>query len=105
MLSCRQSKFLNMSHTHRIALLEDNSRQLEKLESYLSQIPHVEIVLKSKSSAHFFDEVDTVQPEILVADLTLNDSMNGVEVAQEVKLPVMFMGDVKEYVREIENLK
>ncbi len=96
----------SMHHTHRIALLEDNPRQLEKLESYLVQIPHVEIVLKSKSSEHFFEQLKTIQPDILVADLDLgNDSMTGMDVAQDIQLPVLFTGDVKNYVRDIENLK
>lgn len=96
-----------MLHTYRIALLEDNSRQLEKLESYINKIPHVEIVLKSKSSDHFFDEVQAVNPEILVADLDLgNDSMTGMEVAQEIKIPVFFASvNTAEYVEDIENLK
>ena len=96
-----------MTHTYRIALLEDNSRQLEKLESYLNQIPNVEIVLKSKSSDHFFDEVKTLNPEILVADLDLgNDSMTGMEVAQEVKIPVFFASvNTADYIEDIENLK
>lgn len=95
-----------MNHIYKAALLEDNSRQLEKLESYLNQVPHVEIVLKSKSSDHFFDEVKTVNPEILVTDLVLlNDSMTGLDVAQELRLPVMFIGETKEYIKEIENLK
>ncbi|HCM34653.1 MAG TPA: hypothetical protein DF603_10935 [Chryseobacterium sp.] len=96
-----------MSHTYRIALLEDNSRQLEKLESYLNQIANLEIVLKSKSSDHFFDEVKALNPEILVADLDLgNDSMTGMEVAQELKIPVFFASvNTADYIEDIENLK
>ena len=33
-----------MHQNYRLALLEDNTKQLEKLESYLSKIPNVEIV-------------------------------------------------------------
>ncbi|WP_313268867.1 LytR/AlgR family response regulator transcription factor [Epilithonimonas vandammei] len=95
-----------MTHTHRIALLEDSNRQLEKLQSYLSTIPHVDLVLKCSNSEDLLVEAQTVHPEILVTDLKLlNDSMNGLEVAEDLKIPVMFIGDVKEYVREIENLK
>lgn len=88
-----------MLHTYRIALLEDNNRQLEKLESYINKIPHVEIVLKSKSSDHFFNEVQAVNPEILVADLDLgNDSMTGMEVAQEICfLPVLIRQSMWKY--------
>lgn len=96
-----------MHHTYRIALLEDNTRQLEKLESYLIQIPPVEIVLKSKSSEHFFEQLKTIQPDILVADLDLgNDSMTGMEVAQEIKIPVFFASiNTADYIEDIENLK
>lgn len=75
-----------MHQNYRLSLLEDNTKQLEKLESYLSKIPNVEIVLKSKTSDHFFEEVHHAHPDILVADLDLgNDSMTGMEVAQELK--------------------
>lgn len=96
-----------MHNTHRIALLEDNPRQLEKLESYLAQIPSVEIVIKSKSSDHFFEQLKTIQPDVLVADLDLgNDSMTGMEVAQEMKIPVFFASvNTSEYVENIEDLK
>ena len=96
-----------MTHTYRIALLEDNPRQLEKLEAYLSKIPNVEIVLKSRSSNDFFEQLKTIQPDILVADLDLgNDSMTGMEVAQEIKIPVFFASvNTSEYVEDIEDLK
>ncbi|WPO84375.1 hypothetical protein SD427_08565 [Chryseobacterium sp. JJR-5R] len=35
-----------MPHHHNIALLEDNSKHLEKLEAYLSKIPNARIVLR-----------------------------------------------------------
>lgn len=96
-----------MTHTHRIALLEDNQKQLDKLEDYLSQIPNAQIVLKSRDSDHFFQELPNTHPDILVADLDLgNDSMTGMEVAQEVKLPVFFASvNTADYIEDIENLK
>lgn len=95
-----------MTRTYRIALLEDNSRQLEKLVKYLSSLPDVEVVLTSQNSDHFLDEVGIAHPEILVTDLVLlNNTMNGLDVAQELQLPVMFIGETKEYIRDIENLK
>ena len=41
-------------HQYKVALLEDNKKQLEKLESYLTKIPKVELVLVSTSSDDFF---------------------------------------------------
>lgn len=96
-----------MTHTHRIALLEDNPKQLDKLEAYLNQIPNVQIVLKSRDSDHFFQALPNINADILVADLDLgNDSMTGMEVAQEVKLPVFFASvNTADYIEDIENLK
>lgn len=96
-----------MPYTYRIAILEDNQKQLDKLEAYLSQIPNVQIVLKSRDSEHFFQKLPNINADILVADLDLgHDSMTGMEVAQEVKIPVFFASvNTKEYVKDIENLK
>ncbi len=70
-----------MLHIHRIAILEDNSKQLDKLEAYLNQIPNIQIVLKSRDSDYFFQELPNAHPDILVADLDLgNDSMTLMEV-------------------------
>ena len=96
-----------MSIQYHIALLEDNPKQLEKLELYLQHIPNIQIVLKSRSSDHFFEELKTVKPDILLADLDLgNDSMTGMEVAQELNIPVFFASvNTREYIEDIENLK
>ena len=37
-------------HQYKVALLEDNKKQLEKLESYLTKIPNVELVLVSTNT-------------------------------------------------------
>ncbi len=96
-----------MHHTYRIALLEDNLKKLEKLTSYLSLIPNVQIVLQSRNSDHFFHELAEARPDILVSDLDLgNDSMTGIDVAEEIKLPVFFAsGNTREYIEKIEHLK
>ena len=96
-----------MHQNYRLALLEDNTKQLEKLEAYLSTIPYVEIVLKSKTSDHFFEEIHLAYPDILVADLDLgSDSMTGMEVARELKIPVFFASvNTADYVENMEGLK
>lgn len=96
-----------MYQTYRIALLEDNIKQLEKVESYLSKIPNVEIVIKSNSSELFFEELKSAHPDILVADLDLgNDSMTGIEVAQDIKIPVFFASvNTADYIEDTEHLK
>lgn len=96
-----------MHHTHRIAILEDNLKKLEKLAACLSLIPNVQIVLQSRNSDHFFHELADARPDILIADLDLgNDSMTGMDVAEEIKLPVFFAsGNTREYIDKMEHLK
>ena len=51
-------------HQYKVALLEDNKKQLEKLESYLTKIPKVELVLVSTSSDDFFEQLKSKHIEI-----------------------------------------
>lgn len=60
-----------MPQTCRIALLEDNPKQLEKLAAYLEKIPQAELVLKSKNSNDFFEQLNTAAPDILIAELDM----------------------------------
>lgn len=96
-----------MNQTYRIALLEDNEKQLNKLDDYLSKISNVQVVIKSKSSTDFFEQLETAYPDILITDLDLgNDSMTGMEVAHEKQIPVFFASiNTAEYIEDIENLK
>ena len=96
-----------MTKIYKIALLEDNAKQLEKLEDYIGKIPNAELVLKSRSSDDFFEQLKISSPEILIADLDLgSDSMTGMEVAIELKMPVFFASiNTADYVEDIEHLK
>ena len=96
-----------MTQNYRIALLEDNSKLLERLAEYILKIQNVEIVLKSKNSDDFFEQLNTCYPDILVTDLDLgNDSLTGMEVAQELKIPVFFSSvNTADYVENMEHLK
>ena len=96
-----------MTQNYRIALLEDNSKLLERLAEYILKIQNVEIVLKSKNSDDFFEQLKNKHIEILLADLDLgNDSMTGMEVAQELKIPVFFASvNTADYVENMEHLK
>ena len=60
-----------MPQTYRIALLEDNPNQLEKVAAYLEKIPQAELVLKNKNSDDFFEQLKTAAPDILIAELDL----------------------------------
>lgn len=96
-----------MTKIYRIALIEDNKKQLEKLAGYLEKIPNAQLVLKSSSSDDFFEHLKTATPDILVADLDLgNDSMSGIEVATELNLPVFFASiNTADYIEDVEELK
>ena len=96
-----------MTSKNRIALLEDNTRVLDRLIGYLQKLPNVEIVLKSTNSNDFFEKLNTCSPDVLVTDLDLgNDSLTGIEVAQELKIPVFFASiNTKDYVGNMEHLK
>ena len=90
----------------KIALLDDNQEQLERNQRFLKNLA-VEVVTASLSAKTFLQEVKLSKPEILVLDLNLGDSyMTGMEVAFELKLPVLFASsNTPEYVKEMERLK
>ncbi|MCW1149168.1 LytR/AlgR family response regulator transcription factor [Flavobacterium lacisediminis] len=90
----------------KIALLDDNPEQLERNQRFLNALP-VEIVTASLTAKTFLQEVKLSKPDILILDLNLGDSyMTGMEVAFELKLPVLFASsNTPEYVKEMERLK
>ena len=89
----------------KIALLDDNPEQLERNQRFLNALP-VEVVTASLTAKTFLQEVKLSKPEILILDLNLGDSyMTGMEVAHELKLPVLFASsNTPEYVKEMERL-
>lgn len=90
----------------KIALLDDNPEQLEKNQKFLSNLP-VDVVTACTNAKVFLQEVKVFKPDVLVLDLNLGDSyMTGMEVAFELKLPVLFASsNTPEYVKEMERLK
>lgn len=90
----------------KIALLDDNPEQLEKNQKFLSTLP-VDVVTSCTNAKVFLQEVKVFKPDVLVLDLNLGDSyMTGMEVAFELKLPVLFASsNTPEYVKEMERLK
>lgn len=91
----------------RAALLDDNKEQLKKNQQLLEASGLVSVVLSSSTSESFLIEVKKAQPEVLFLDLNLGDSyMTGMEVAYELKLPVLFVSsNTAQYIKEIEKLK
>lgn len=93
--------------SHKIALLDDNPEQLQNNCNYLRSLDSTLVVAACTSAKTFMEEVKKTMPEVLVLDLNLGDSyMTGMEVAYELKLPVLFASsNVPQYIKEIETLK
>lgn len=90
----------------KLALLDDNPEQLAKNQKYLAHLP-VEVVTACIDAKSFLEEVKLSKPDVLILDLNLGDSyMTGMEVAYELKLPVLFASsNTPQYIREMEQLK
>lgn len=90
----------------KIAILDDNQEQLKVNQKYLINLP-VEVVTTCVDAKSFLLEVKLSKPDVLLLDLNLGDSyMTGMEVAYELKLPVLFVSsNTPQYIKEMENLK
>ncbi|GAA4764571.1 MULTISPECIES: LytR/AlgR family response regulator transcription factor [Flavobacterium] len=93
--------------SYKIALLDDNPEQLQSNCNYLKSVDSTIVVIACTSAKTFMEEVKLSKPDVLVLDLNLGDSyMTGMEVAYELKLPVLFASsNVPQYIKEIETLK
>lgn len=91
----------------KVALLDDNKEQVQLNKEYLEKLGNVAVVTACFESKSFLKEVKISKPDVLVLDLNLGDSyMNGMEVAYELKLPVIFVSsNTAQYVKEMEDLK
>lgn len=91
----------------KVALLEDDKLFLKEMKDNLNQIGIVDVIIAEQCSNPFIEKVRELQPEILLLDIMLNgDSRNGIEVAQILKRPVIFIsGARKEFLDSIDHLK
>lgn len=91
---------------YKVALLDDNKQQLILNDKYLQGLG-VEVVTSSIDAKSFLSEVSNTKPDVILVDLNLGDSyMTGMEVAYELKIPVLFVSsNTPQYVKEMENLK
>jgi DNA-binding LytR/AlgR family response regulator len=91
----------------KVAILEDDIRLLLDLAYMVKDLNLADIVVKSKSSDDFINQVELQKPDVLFLDIDLNgDSMNGVDVCNRLNLPTLFIsGKTKEYLHEIEEIK
>lgn len=90
----------------KVAILEDSPILLKSLEVDLEETQLVEVVVRATNSTEFLGKVNSSPPEALILDIDLGgDSMNGIDIANKLKLPVLFVsGKTTEFNRGIEFL-
>jgi DNA-binding LytR/AlgR family response regulator len=90
----------------KVAILEDSKQLLKDLKENLEGTELVEVVAYATTSDEFFEKCSTVKPEALLLDIDLGgDSMNGLDIANKFKLPVLFVsGKTKDFYQGIEDL-
>jgi len=91
----------------KVAILEDNQEQLKNNRQILIDSGLVDVVAWATNSDEFLEKIKTSKADALLVDIDLvGDSMNGVEIAYKLKLPVLFVsGHTAKYLKEIETLK
>lgn len=90
----------------KVAVLEDSKLLLKDLVNNLEKTQLVEVVAFSTTSEDFIEKVKANAPEALLMDIDLSgDSMSGLDIANLLKLPVLFVsGKTKEFFDGIEDL-
>lgn len=90
----------------KVAILEDSEVLLKDLKEMLEDTGLVEVVAYATSSGEFMDKVERTHPEALFLDIDLGgDSMNGLDLANRLKLPVIFVsGHTQTFNNRIEEL-
>ena len=88
-----------------VAILEDDIDLLKDLYSDLKSINLVEVLVKETTSQQFLNEVKGKSIDLLILDIDLqNDSKSGIDVANKLKLPVLFItGKTNDYVERIQS--
>ena len=91
----------------KIALLEDNKEQLKERRQILIDTGLADVAVWATSSGDFLNKINQTAVDALVVDIDLGgDSMNGLEVAFKLKLPVLFVsGHNAINLKDIETLK
>lgn len=90
----------------KIAVLEDNPIFLKELVGNLRLTEQVEILVYDDVAESFVEKVIEKKPEALLLDIRLGGSINGIQVAEILKLPVLFLSaERRDYLEEIDRLK
>jgi len=90
----------------KVAILEDSPMLLKSLEEDLAETQLVEVIVSSTNSTEFLEKINATKVDALVLDIDLvGDSMNGLDIANKLKLPVLFVsGKTIEFNHGIEEL-
>lgn len=90
----------------KVALLEDNELLLNDLKRDLEESGLVTVVEKATSSVEFITKVAGKPIDALLLDIDLgSDSMTGLDVANRLQLPVLFVsGKTRDFLDGIETL-
>jgi DNA-binding LytR/AlgR family response regulator len=91
----------------KLAILEDNQELLEDRKRNLQGIENALVVAASDNSADFLKQVRETKPDAILVDIDLkNDSMNGLDIAYKLNLPVLFVSSENaKHIKDFENLK
>lgn len=91
----------------KLALLEDNLAFLQDRLRDLETLENVKVVAAATNSSEFLKEVERTKPDAILVDIELrNDSMNGLDVAYKLNLPVLFVSSENaKHIKQIEHLK
>jgi len=88
----------------KVAVLDDSKLLLKELVTNLKATDLVQVVAYSTQSEEFIEKVKSSDAEALLLDIDLaGDSMSGLDVADYLKMPVLFVsGKTPKYVHQIE---
>lgn len=90
----------------KVAILEDSKPLLKDLKQNLDASGLVEVVAWATDTDELFNKLLHQTPEALILDIDIRgDSMNGIDVANKLELPVLFVsGKTKDFYFGIEEL-
>ncbi len=90
----------------KVAILEDSLMLLKSLEEDLTETQLVEVIVSATNSTEFLEKINTTKADALVLDIDLvGDSMTGLDIATNLKLPVLFVsGKTRDFYQGIEEL-
>jgi DNA-binding LytR/AlgR family response regulator len=91
----------------KLALLEDNPDLLQDRILDLEKMDDVMVVAHATNSSDFLKQVAQTNPDAILLDIELrNDSMNGLDIAYKLNLPVLFVSSENaKHIKQLEHLK